>query len=149
MSLLVFFGVLFMVGFIVWQFKMLKKYVLTFDGYKMNAKEGFLVVNERVINFADITFVTVRELAQPSATEKMLSKSAYYAYMSEVIFHLHEGERVTCRFNTKGALYKALKQLSRYVPVNADIEQYKPRFEWSFLLLVAAGIILVMIFKSF
>jgi len=137
-----------MVLFIFWQFKMLKKYVLTFDGFKMNAKEGFLVVNEQVINFADIELVSVRETQQPAALEKTFSKSAFYAYMSEITFHLHGDVRVNCRFNTKGALYKALKQLSPYVAINADIEMYKPHFAWGFLLLISAGIILAVLLKS-
>ena len=137
------------IRFMVWQFKMLKKYALTFDGFKINAKEGYLVVNEQVINFADIDYVTVRETQQPSALEKTFSKSAFYAYMAEVVFRLQDGMQVSCRFNTKGALYKALKQLEPYVQINACIENYAPRFGWEIFLFFAAIILCVLLAKIF
>ena len=140
--------VLFIIGFIVWQLKMLKKYVLTFDKFQINVKEGWLSVNKQVICFADIAYVSVREKTQPTAVEKALSKSAFYAYMAEAVFHLHDGMSVTCLFNTKGALYAALKKLAPYVQINADWHTYKPRWPWGFLLLMAAAVLAGLLLKS-
>jgi hypothetical protein len=140
--------VLGMLWFMAWQFKMLKKYVLTFDRFSLHAKEGFIQINEQVIPLGEIAFARVREKEQPTATEKMLSKSAYYAFMAEIVFHLQDDTCVCCAFNTKGALYKALKQLTPYVQINGNIDVYKPHFAWGVLLFFAAGLIAFVLFRA-
>lgn len=138
-------AVVFIVLFIFWQFKMLKKYALKYDKFKLNLKQEYLSVNGQEINFKDIDHITVRQLQQPSALEKALSKSAFYAYMAEMVFHLKDGPAVYCTFNYKGALYKTLKQLEPYVKIDEDINYYKPRINWQYLLLIIA--IFVIIFS--
>jgi len=140
--------VLWIIWFIFWQFKMIKKYVLSFDRCVVRAKEGYVAVNGREMNFDEIEGVTVREKEQPSALEKTFSKSAFYAYMSEMAFHLKDGACVTCTFNTKGALYKTLRQLAPCVAVNADINRYKPQSRWGYLLLIVAGVLFALLIKS-
>lgn len=139
---------LLLVLFLVWQFKMLKKYALTFDYFKLNVSERFIVVNGEQIGFDEIACVTVRELEQPSVLEKAFSKSAFYTYMAEVTFHLKSGESVHCTFNTKGVLYKTLKKLEPFVPVNGDIDYFKPHLHWGALLLLLAGFVLFFLFKK-
>ena len=133
-----------MIWFIGWQFKMLKKYVLTYDKWAIHEKEGYLSVNGQQINLGDIVSVRVREMQQPSSTEKLLSKSAYYAYMSEMVLRLQDDTCVTCVFNTKGALYKALTQLAPYVRVEAPIQNYKPHVNWVMLLILMGAIFYIV-----
>ena len=44
-------AIIFMVLFIFWQFKMLKKYALKYDKFKINLKQEYLSVNGQEINF--------------------------------------------------------------------------------------------------
>lgn len=148
MSVLLFLLVFCAVYFIWWQFKMLKKYVLTFDRFSINTQKDYVQINHQIIPFADIAFISVREKEQPTTTEKMLSKSACYAYMAEMIFHLQDDICVSCVFNTKGALYKALKQLAPYLQINADTQKYKPRTSWGYMLLICAAVIMAAMCKS-
>ncbi len=136
------------IGFIVWQFRLLQKYVLTYDKFQINLQERWVSVNGQTVYFQDIDHVTVKQLRQPALFEKALSKNAAYSYMSEIVFHLKEGPEVHCTFNFKGALYKALKQLEPFVSIQADIESYKPRIQWGGLLLVIAAIILAWMLRS-
>ena len=135
--------IIFTVIFIFWQFKMFKKYVLKYDKFKLNMKEEYLSVNGQEINFKDIDHISVRELEQPSTTERMLSKSAAYVYMSEVTFHLKQGPNIYCTFNYKGALYKTLKKLEPYIKIDDDIEYYKPRINWMQIIIVIAIIVII------
>lgn len=144
------FGFLFLLAvlwFIAWQLKMLKKYVLTFDRFSLHAQEGFIRINEQVIPFGEIAFARVQKKEQPTAAEKMLSRSAYYAFMAEIVFHLQDDTCVCCTFNTKAALYKALKELMPYVQIDGNIEVYKPHFAWGYLLLFVVVLIVVMLFS--
>lgn len=136
--------VLLAVGFIVWQFKMLKKYALTYDRLTLSPETRTVTINEQTIRFDDIDCITVQEKQQPSVMEKALSKSACYTYMAEIQFHLHSGETVPCLFNTKGALYQTLKKLEPFVPVKANIDAYKSSFPWGWVLLWVAAIIFLM-----
>ena len=145
MYLIGIFAVLLVIMFIVWQFKLLKKYVLSFDKYQINPQAGYVKVNEQLIPFAAIARVTVRPCEQPSAAEKALSKSAAYAYMAQLVFHLHDGSAVCCSFNTKGALYQALKQLAPHTTVEADIEAYKPRPGCGLFLIFGAAILIILL----
>ena len=131
--------------FILWQFKMLKKYALGYDKFKINTKERYVSVNGERINFDEIDFITVRELEQPSVLEKTLSKSAFYAYIAKIEFHLIGGAMIPCVFNYKGALYNALKQLQPYVQINGDISYFKPRIAWRILILMTMGIMFSII----
>lgn len=130
------------VFFIVWQFKMLKKYALSFDKFKIDAEAGYVSINEVRLYFSGIEYASVRELQQPSATERMLSKSACYSYMSEIVFHSKAHEPVSCTFNSKGALYKALKDLHPYIRIDDNIENYKPKINWIHILIIVAAIII-------
>lgn len=134
--------------FIFWQFKMCKKYNFSYDKFKINLKEEYISVNGQEINLKDIDYITVKELPQPSAYEKALSKSAYYAYMAQIVFHMKQGPDVNCTFNYKGALYKALKQLQQFVKIDDDIETYKPKIRWFNLIILIAALALI-IFKIF
>lgn len=129
------------IGFLYWQFKMLKKYALTYDKCIVNLQGKCVVINGQSIAFEAIEAVTVRELSQPAVYERMLSKSAAYVYMTEVTFHLKDGPEVRCVFNYKGALYKTLKQLESVVPVQADLNQYKPQANW----VVAAVLVFICV----
>lgn len=137
-------AIIFMVLFIFWQFKMLKKYALKYDKFKINLKQEYLSVNGQEINFKEIDHITVRELEQPSALEKTLSKSAFYAYMAEIVFHLKNGPNIYCTFNYKGTLYRTLKQLEPYVKIDEDIDYYKPKIRWFNMLMVIAAVIIVL-----
>ena len=136
-------AVVFIVLFIFWQFKMLKKYALKYDKFKLNLKQEYLSVNGQEVKFKDIDRITVRQLQQPCATERLFSKSAYYAYMAEMVFHLKNAPALHCVFNYKGALYKTLKQLEPYVKIDEDINYYKPRISWKYLLLIIAIFVIV------
>lgn len=140
--------VLLVILFIFWQFKMLKKYALAYDSFKLNIPGRYVVVKGGIIPFEEIDFVTVRELEQPSMLEKTFSKSACYAYMAEVVFHLKSGCEVTCTFNNKGVLYKTLKQVAPFVQVNGDIDCFKPQMRWGVLLVIVAVIILVCLLRN-
>ena len=133
--------------FIGWQWKMVKKYALTYDKFKINQLEKYITVNGKSIHFEDIDVVSVRELPQPEFWEKALSKSACYAYMAQIEFHLKNGNMVPVTFNTKGALYQTLKQLEGVVPVRANIDLYKPATMWWLLLWIFILGLLVFIFK--
>lgn len=134
--------ILFIVIFIVWQFKMLKKYALSYDNFKIDATAGYVSVNGRRLYFNGIDYITVRELQQPSDMERMLSKSACYSYMAEIVFHLKGGETVCCTFNYKGALYKALKDLQPHTRIDENIDNYKPHVSWGRVILIIAAIII-------
>ena len=58
-------AVVFIVLFIFWQFKMLKKYALKYDKFKLNLKQEYLSVNGQEVKFKDIDRITVRQLQQP------------------------------------------------------------------------------------
>ena len=137
--------VLLAVGFIVWQFKMLKKYALTYDKLTLQPENRTVKINERTISFDEIDCITVREQKQPSFAEKALSKSACYAYMVDILLNLRNGETVKCTFNTKGALYQTLKKLEPFIPVKANINGYKPQVSWVGLIILVTGIILIVI----
>lgn len=139
---------LLLVIFLVWQFEMLKKYALAYDSFKLNIPGRCAVVRGEIIPFEEIDFITVKELEQPSTLEKTFSKSACYAYMAEVVFHLKSGCEVTCTFNNKGVLYKALKQLASIVQVNGDIDYFKPQVRWGVLLVIVAVIVLVFLLRK-
>ncbi len=134
--------VLLIIIFIYWQFKMWKKYSLTYDKFNINLKERYVLVNGNKINFREIDHIMVKELQQPSAWEKSLSRSAYYAYMTEVVFYLKDGGCVCCTFNYKGSVYRALKQLSPYVRIMDNIDQYKPKVDWLFIVGIIVAVIL-------
>ena len=134
--------ILLMIVFIAWQFKMLKKYALSYDKLKIHAGEGYVELNGQRIYFNGIEYITVRELQQPSAMEKAFSKSAFYSYMCEIEFHLKMPAPVHCSFTSKGALYGALKQLQPYVRIESNIEDYKPKINWWYLLLIIFAIII-------
>jgi len=138
----------FLVLFIVWQFKLLQKYALKYDRFKINIREKYVCVNGQKIYFSEIDHVRVKELPQPSVVEKALSKSAFYTYMAELTFCLKDGTVVPCVFNYKGILYKTLKQLSVYVPVPTNIDIYKPRVAWWQLVFLLGVIIFVLLMKS-
>lgn len=133
------------VCFIMWQFKMLKKYTLTYDKLILRPENRTVTINERTIGFDDIDCVTVQEKQQPAMIEKALSKSACYAYMAEIQFHLHSGETIPCVYNTKGALYQILKKLDPFIPVKADINKYKPQIAWGGLIILVAAMIFIVI----
>ena len=139
-----------LIAFFIWQIKMLRKYVLQYDRFKLDVAARQVEVNKERIILDEIAAVTVRELEQPSAWEKALSKSAAYAYMAQLVFQLKSGYEVTCKFNKKGTLYKALKQLSPLVPVNANIEDYKPHTNWVAvcLVLIIVVVLIVMVLSA-
>lgn len=136
MTVLLLLGVLSMFGFIYWQWKMLKKYSLSFDKFKFDVKEQFLSVNGQSVHLADIDHITVRELEQPQWWEKALSKSACYTFMAQIEFHLKTGRVIPCTFNSKGALYHALTQLKPYIPIAANMDIYKPKANWIYWVMV-------------
>ena len=144
MPILITFAVLFIVIFIFWQFKMWKKYNFSYDKFKINVKEEYISVNGKEINLKDIDYVTVKELPQPSAYEKALSKSAYYAYMAQIVFHMKQGPDVPCTFNYKGPLYKTLKQLELFVKIDDDIEYYKPQIPWFNIIIILTAIMIIV-----
>ncbi len=135
------------VWFIWWQWKMVKKYALTYDKLKINRNEKYITIQKRQINFTDINFVSVKELPPPALWEKALSKSAFYAYMAQVEFHLTDGTILSAKFNSKAALYKALKELEAVVPVRANIDLYKPASLWWLLLWAFMLGMIIFIFK--
>ena len=134
--------ILLMIIFIAWQFKMLKKYALSYDKFKVHGNEGYVELNGQRIYFSGIEYITVRELQQPSAMEQFFSKSAYYSYMCEIVFHLKMQEPAHCSFTSKGALYRALKQLQPYVRIESNIEDYKPKINWLYLLLIIIAVLI-------
>ena len=62
--------------------------------------------------------------------------------MSEIVFHSKAHEPVSCTFNSKGALYKALKDLQPYIRIDDNIENYKPKINWIHILIIVAAIII-------
>ena len=140
-SILILLGV-----FLVWQFKMFKKYMLEYDRFKLDIPSRYILVNQERIIFEEIDFITVQELEQPSVLEKTFSKSAARAYMARVMFHLKNGYRVDCTFNRKRELYSTLKQLEPFVPVRGNIEDFKPSINWVavFILLIILGFFFLM-----
>lgn len=135
------------IAFIAWQFKMLKKYALKFDRFKIDERNSCFYINKQAIFFKDIEYIDVRVLEQPSDLERALSKSATYAYMAEMTVHFRDRPSAECVFNSKGALYKALKQLDPFVRINENIENYKPQIMWGRLLLILAAIIIIIMSK--
>ena len=148
MSFIMVIAALLVIGFIYWQWKMLKKYALTFDTVKINLPGKYVTINGRDIHFEEIACITVRELPQPALHEKALSRSAFYAYMAQLEFHLTQGELVQVTFNTKAALYQVLERLNPFVQINANIDAYKPAGKWWVLLWIAFLIIMFFVFKS-
>ena len=141
-------AVIVVVLFIGWQFKLLQKYALKYDKFKISTQDKYVSVNGQIIYFGDIDYATVRELEQPALLEKAFSKSAFYTYMTELVFYLKSGAVVHCTFNYKGSLYKALKQLEPFVQIrHNNIEIYKPHIRWVRLLLLLAGIIVVLLLQ--
>jgi len=137
-----------LIMFIAWQFKMLKKYVLKFDRIKIDGQNSCIYINGQAILFKDIDYIDVRELEQPSSLEQMLSKSAAYAFMSEITVHSKNTSPIKCTFNSKAALYKILKQLEPFVRISDNIEKYKPQIMWSrIILIIIAAIIIVLMAK--
>lgn len=136
--------VLLVVCFIAWQFKMLRKYTLSYDKLTVDLQNRVLTINGHPVSFDDISFITVQVKQQPSLVERSLSKSAAYVYMAEMLLHLHNGETVGCNFNHKGALYQTLKKLEPFVPVQANIDNYKPQIAWVRLILIVTAIIVIL-----
>ncbi len=140
-------GVVSCILFIGWQWKMLKKYALNYDKLAINHQEQCVTINGQSIPFADIDFVSVRELPQPALLEKALSRGAFYAYMAHVEFHLKNESVVPATCNAKGVLYQTLKRLEKVIPVRANVESYKPSFVGQLLLWILIVGMLMYVFK--
>ena len=121
--------------FIYWQFLVLKKYALKFDAFKVDKTKKYILLKKEIIKFRDIEYVAVEELEQPSVTEKVLTKSGAYCYMSKLIIGMKDGSIRECILNYKGTLYKTLKDLQPYVKIDADIEKYKPNTILSYIIM--------------
>ena len=124
-SILITIAVVFLVFFILWQLKLLMKYSFKFDNLEIDTINGKFRINKREYNFEDVEYVTIDDSTQPSVIERMFSKGTTYIYLSEVIFHMKNREIVTCAFNYKKALYKALCQLKPHVRIDDIIEKYR------------------------
>ena len=118
-------AVIFVIMFIVWQFKLIVKYGFKFDNLKIDSVNNSFMVNKREFKFDEVEYVTVNILEQPSVIERLLSKSAVIAYMTEIVFHMKNRVIVTCKFNNKGLLYKSLCQLRPHVRIEETIEQFR------------------------
>ena len=118
-------SVVFVIMFIAWQFKLMVKYGLKFDNLKIDSINSSFMVNKREFKFDEVEYVTVNILEQPSVIERLLSKSAIIAYMTEIVFHMKNRVIVTCKFNNKGLLYKSLCQLRPHVRIEETIEQFR------------------------
>lgn len=138
------FATLLLIAFIFWQFKMFQKYTLQYDSFKINMPKRYISIKGETISFSEIDHITIIELEQPGTLEKALSKSAYHAYLTQMMFHLKNETVISCRFNSKHALYKTLKQLQPFIPVYADIEQYKTSVHWRILFFISMMILGVL-----
>ncbi len=135
---------LLLIIFLFWQFKILLKYSFQYDKFKINIPQRKVCINGEEVAFEEIDHISVLELEQPSTTEKAFSKTAYHTYLTKMIFHLKNGTAVSCRFNSKGALYKALKQLQPFVAIYENIEQYKTSLYWRLIVFIAFVILGIM-----
>ena len=141
---MLFFLFLCLIIFFYWQFQMMRKYAFQYDKFKINLPQRKVCINGEEVAFEEIDHISVLELEQPSTTEKAFSKTAYHTYLTKMIFHLKNGTAVSCRFNSKHALYKTLKQLQPFIPVYADIEQYKTSVHWRILFFISMMILGVL-----
>ncbi|MBR5609047.1 MAG: hypothetical protein IKW63_02130 [Elusimicrobiaceae bacterium] len=133
-----------LIVFFYWQFKMIRKYSFQYDKFKINIPQRNVCINGETVSFKEIDHICVLELEQPSTTEKAFSKTAYHTYLTKMIFHLKNGTAVSCRFNSKGALYKALKRLQPFVAIYENIEQYKISIFWRIIVFLAFVILGIM-----
>ncbi len=135
---------LLLIIFLFWQFKILLKYSFQYDKFKINIPQRKVYINGERVPFEEIDHISVLELEQPSTTEKAFSKTAYHTYLTKMLFHLKNGTTVSCRFNSKAALYKALKQLQPFVAIYENIEQYKTSLYWRLIVFIAFVILGIM-----
>ena len=133
-----------LIVFFYWQFKMIRKYSFQYDKFKINIPQRNVCINGETVSFKEIDHICVLELEQPSIAEKAFSKTAYHTYLTKMIFHLKNGTVVSCRFNSKGALYKALKRLQPFVAIYENIEQYKISISWRIIVFLAFVILGIM-----
>ena len=133
-----------LIVFFYWQFKMIRKYSFQYDKFKINIPQRNVCINGETVSFKEIDHICVLELEQPSIAEKAFSKTAYHTYLTKMIFHLKNGTAVSCRFNSKGALYKALKRLQPFVAIYENIEQYKISISWRIIVFLAFVILGIM-----
>lgn len=141
---MLFFLFLCLIVFLYWQFKMVQKYAFQYDKFKINIPQRKVYINGEEVAFEEIDHLRVLELEQPSTTEKAFSKAAYHTYLTKMIFYLKNGIEVSCRFNSKAALYKALKRLQPFVPIYENIEQYKISISWRIIVLLAFVLLGIM-----
>ena len=92
-------SVLLVLIFIIWQFKVLMKYSFNYDNFKIDTKNKFLTINNKQILFKDINYITVRELEQPSISEKLLTKGALCTFNAEALLQMKDGTIEKCKFN--------------------------------------------------
>ena len=133
-----------LIVFFYWQFKMIRKYSFQYDKFKINIPQRNVCINGETISFKEIDHICVLEMEQPGIAEKAFSKAAYHVYLTKVMFRLKNGNNVSCLFNSKLALYKALKKLQPFVTVYADIEQYKISISWRIIVFLAFVILGIM-----
>ncbi|MBR6098931.1 hypothetical protein IKP85_04220 [bacterium] len=139
---------LFLCLFLGWQFKVLKKYSLNFDVCKLDIPNKSIYINKKRILMMDVNYIDVLEGEQPSVTEKMFTRYAIYQYMTDMVIYLKDGSVEKCSFNSKGLIYKVLKQLEPYVRINADIEAYNPGKASDFIsfwVIIIAAVLIVNI----
>jgi len=134
--IIVIISVIFVVAFIIWQFKVLMKYSFHFDKFTIDTKNKLLKINNKTFYFKDINYISIEECEQPSILEKGLTKSGFYTYISEVLLHMNDGSIEKCKFNYKGTLYKFLKDIQPFVKIEEDITNFKQNDKSNFAILL-------------
>ncbi|MBR1942681.1 hypothetical protein IJ843_02980 [bacterium] len=124
------------------------KYSFNYDNFKIDTKNKFLTINNKQILFKDINYITVRELEQPSISEKLLTKGALCTFNAEALLQMKDGTIEKCKFNYKGILYKFLKTIQPFVKIEEDISCYKQIETSNFLIFLILLIVSIwVIFK--
>ena len=63
-------AVILVIAFIIWQFKVLMKYSFHFDKFKIDAKNKFVKINNKILYF---NYISIEECEQRSILEKGLT----------------------------------------------------------------------------
>ena len=143
--IIIFLAVILVVLLFVWQGKVLFKY-LKCDVLKIDTVNRIILVNNQTISFSDIRSVSIEIIETPSFTERYFTRYAHNHTMYKIIFFMNNGAQNEYIVNSTGILYKYLSILNPYVKINADIEEYKPKFVDGPIIF---GIILTLIYFLF
>ena len=143
--IIIFLAVILVVLLFAWQGKVLFKY-LKCDVLKIDTVNRIILVNNQTISFSDIKSVSVEILETPNVAERYFTRYAHNHTMYKIIFFMNNGTQNEYIVNSTGILYKYLSTLNPYVKINADIEEFKPKFVDGPIIF---GIILTLIYFLF